>query len=79
MNEVIVYEAEWIVGPSWVNLEKKLQELAGKHNVQIQITGKEMSLMCQRLDYKISGPRQNLKLFNKKLLGEGHVKFIGVG
>lgn len=74
-----MYEAEWIVGPSWINLEKKLQELAGTHNVQIQITGKEMSLMCQRLDYKISGLRQNLNLFNKKLLGEGHVKFIGVG
>jgi hypothetical protein len=79
MKESIVHEAEWVVGPSWINLEKKLLQLAGENNIQLQITGKEMSLICQRVDYRISGNRDDLSLFNKRLLNEGHVKFIGVG
>lgn len=71
-------EKEWVVGPSWIDLAKKLHALAGEHNIEIEITGKEVSLITQRVDYRISGPRQSLNTFNKRLIGEGHVKFIGV-
>lgn len=71
-------EKEWVVGPSWVNLAKRLHALAGESNIEIEITGKEFSLISQRVDYKISGPRHSLNSFNKRLIGEGLVKFIGV-
>lgn len=72
-------EKAWVVGPSWVNLGRKLEELAEELEIDIELVGRQAALFSQRIDYRVSGPRQSLNTFRRRLLDEGRVSFIGIG